>query len=267
LELSMAHPAINVSALSLEIGARRILNRVTFQVPAGQYLVIVGPNGAGKTTLLKCLMRICPGPEGRVEICGRPLGGYTQKELAKKVGYVPQADGRALYFTAYEFVAMGRYPYLGPFSGLTKEDKKKVEEALTLTRTLSLADQSLDTLSGGERQRVFIAAALAQGAKILLLDEPTTFLDPLHQAHVHELLARLNRELNLTIVAVTHDINSAALWGDRILALKSGEVAFVGTGDELMRNDVLERVYDKTFQFAPHPTTGARIVVPDGRPA
>jgi iron complex transport system ATP-binding protein len=266
MEPTMALSAVKVSTLSFEVGERRILNRVTLDVPAGEYLIVVGPNGAGKTTLLKCLIRIYES-NGSIDICGRPIREYSQKDLAKLMGYVPQADGRALHFTAYEFVAMGRYPYLSPFSGLSKEDRAKVEEALDLTDTASVTDRILDTLSGGERQRVFIAAALAQGARILLLDEPTTFLDPLHQANVHALLSRLNRELGLTIIAVTHDINSAALWGDRVLALKNGKVAFVGTGDEFMCNEVLRSVYDKSFQFVPHPRTGVKLVVPDGRPA
>jgi len=257
--------AIEATKLGLTIGGKSILNDVTFAVNKGDYLVIIGPNGAGKTTLLKCLMRIINGWRGSISVSGISLKKYTQKELAKLISYVPQANGRALYFTASEFVAMGRYPHMSPFSSISKDDRRIIDEALDLTGILSLAGQRLASLSGGERQCVFIAAAIAQGAEVLLLDEPTTFLDPSHQSQILSLLEHLNNTLGLTIVAVTHDINCAALWSDRVLALKEGEIVFSGTNDDLMCNKVLETIYERQFAFSSHPQNGSRFIIPEGR--
>ncbi len=257
---------IDIRDLLFRVGESKILDNVTLDVQEGEYLGIIGPNGAGKTTLLKCLMRIITGAKGSVEILGHPIETYSQRSLAKLVSYVPQADGRALQYTVHEFVAMGRYPHLGPFSSMSAKDLRAIEEALNFVDIWALAERKLETLSGGERQSVFIAGALAQGAKILLLDEPTTFLDPKHQAKIHALLTRLNRSLGLTIVAVTHDLNSAAMWMDRVIAIKNGKVAFTGTGRELMQGETLESIYGTRFVFAPHPLTGFPCVVPSGEP-
>jgi len=256
----MANSIIEMSSFSLKIGGRTVLNEISLEIEEGQYVAIVGQNGAGKTTLLKCLNRIHTGGSGEIRIAGRLLGQYSQKKLAQLVSYVPQADGRSAPFTVYEFVMMGRYPYLNAFSSPSEKDVAAVHDALALTGTSEFAERLLGTLSGGERQKVFIAAALAQEAKILLLDEPTTFLDPKHEADVQRLLARANRERAVTIISVTHDINSAVLTSQRILALKNGEVAFWGGVEELMDNETLERIYEKSFLFGRHPRTGQTIV-------
>ena len=163
-------------------------------------------------------------------------------------------------FTAYEFVLMGRYPYFSPFSPPKQEDHQAVEAAISITDTVDFAHRYLSTLSGGERQKVFIAAALAQGAKIVILDEPTTYLDPKHQEDVHRLLMRINREEEITIITATHDINNALLASHRILALKKGSINFLGSVEELIDNNVLPQIYDKSFIFLRHPHTGQSIV-------
>ena len=256
--------AVSLRNVSFQIGMRSILSGITLDIQEGESLGIIGKNGAGKTTLLKCLMRIHHGVSGEIKIHGRPLADYSQKELARTMSYVPQADGRTLCYTVREFVAMGRYPYLSPFSSITKEDRKIVDEAMERADVRALARQRLDTLSGGERQSVFIAASLAQQPKILLLDEPTTFLDPGHQVHTSELLGALNRDLGLTTISVTHDVNGAALGNNRVVAIKDGTLVFSGSGRELMCNEVLEKIYDISFVFAPHPLTGFPCVVPRG---
>ncbi len=179
------------------------------------------------------------------------------------MSYVPQADGRLLPFTVREFVMMGRYPHLSPFSATTPEDESAVERAMEMTQTAEFADRPLDTLSGGERQGALVAAALAQGARLLLLDEPATFLDPRHEEAMARLLRRVNREGGVTIVAVTHDVNAAALRSDRVVALKGGAVVFAGTGRELMIDEALDLVYGKQFIMVEHPTAGLPVVVPD----
>ncbi len=256
-------PLVEVEGFSLEIGGVRILRDVSLAAAEGEFVTIIGPNGAGKTTLLKCVMRILAGGTGEIRIAGRELGSYTQRELARVVSYVPQADGRLLPFTVREFVMMGRYPHLSPFSVTAPEDVAAVERAMEMTGSAEFADRPLDTLSGGERQGALIAAALAQGAKLLLLDEPATFLDPRHEAEMARLLLRANREGGVTIVAVTHDVNAAALRSDRVVALKGGRVVFAGTGGELMTDEALELIYDKRFLLVEHPSAGMPVAVPD----
>jgi iron complex transport system ATP-binding protein len=259
----MENLVIEIERFSLSIGGKDILKDISFTVTEGEYLSIVGPNGAGKTTLLKCIDRIQKGGCGNIRIAGRPLEEYSQKELARKVSYVPQADGRLSPFTVYEFVMMGRYPHLSPFSSPGKEDRDAVHDALAMTGTLAFEDRLLGTLSGGERQKVFIAGAFAQGATVLLLDEPTTFLDPKHEADVHRLLARVNRERGMTIVSVTHDINSAVVTSRRVVALKDGAVAFCGRAEEFMNNNILQYIYERSFLFVRLPRDGKAIVAPD----
>ena len=253
---------IRLRNFSLRLGKKEILRDVSFDVHRGEYLTIVGPNGAGKTTLLKCIDRILTGGRGEIEVYGRPLGDYRQKELARLISYVPQADGHVLPFTVEQFVLMGRYPYLSPFSAVGKEDRHAVSEALQQTGTLEFADRMLGTLSGGERQKVFIAAAMAQGAKVLLLDEPTTFLDYRHQTEIRALLARANRRSGVTVVAVTHDVNTAVLESHRIVALREGSVAFCGLPEDIMTAEALQRIYGTSFLLIDHPQTRLKVIVP-----
>ncbi len=260
----MGSPSIEVRGFSLELGGKRILRDVSLAAEPGDFISVIGPNGAGKTTLLKCLDRMLHGGTGTIAIKGKPLAAYRQRDLAKAISYVPQADGRSLPFTVMEFVLMGRYPHLSPFSSIGEIDRQAARHALDLVGARAFAERGLGTLSGGERQKVFIAAALAQDAEILLLDEPTTFLDPKHQADIRGILRRLNREQGLTILATTHDINSAAMTSERVLALKEGSVAFCGTPHEMMTAGTLERIYGKPFVFVAHPQTGQQVVVPEG---
>lgn len=260
----MSTPAIDITGLRYAIGTTLILDDVSFRVGPGQYVSIIGPNGAGKTSLIRCINRLARAQDGRIRIFGQSLSDYTQRDLAKVISYVPQADARYFPFTVYEFVLMGRYPHLSPFSSVGPEDRAKVDEALELTGATAFAERSLQTLSGGERQSVFIAAALAQGARILLLDEPTTFLDYKHQVQVLTLLRRLNQQQDITIVAVTHDVNSGVLTSDRVLALKGGRVAFDGTPSDLIEKGVLENVYETGFELVSRGGTRTPIVVPAG---
>jgi cobalamin transport system ATP-binding protein len=263
MEVTMRTAQIEVQKFSFSIGKKAILNNISFVVSEGEYLSVIGPNGAGKTTLLKCLDRILTGGSGAIKVNGAPLASYSQKELARLISYVPQAEDRLSPFTVQEFVMMGRYPHLSPFSSINAEDQKAVRRALALSGTEKFAGRFLNTLSGGERQKVFIAAALAQGAKILLLDEPTTFLDPRHADEINGLLKRVNRERGITIISVTHDINNAVLTSERVLGLRDGAVIFCGNAAEITNNEVLEVIYEKTFLFVKHPQTGKPIVVPE----
>jgi iron complex transport system ATP-binding protein len=259
----MKNLLIDIENLSLSIANKTILNSVSLQIYDGDYLSIIGPNGAGKTSLLKCLMRIYPGYTGTIRFQNKLLTKISQKNLARMISYVPQADGRVFPFTVAEFVMMGRYPHLSPFSSFNSEDRNAVDRALEMTRMNLFSTRFMNTLSGGERQIVFIAAALAQGAKIMLLDEPTTFLDPKHEAEIYAILKRLNRELGMTIISVTHDINSAVLQSDKVIILKQGKVMYWGKGQDVMKNEILEQAYDKPFTFIAHPNSGQTIIVPE----
>ena len=256
--------AISIEKLDYFIGEQRIVDSVSFTLDAGNYLSIIGPNGAGKTSLLKCINRIYTATGGDIHVFGKLLRDYTQRELARVLSYVPQANAEYFPFSVIEFVLMGRYPHLSPFTSVGPEDRAIAEEMLERTGTTPFADRAIHTLSGGERQKVFIAAALAQGAKILLLDEPTTFLDYKHQVEVTRLLQKLNREQNVTIVSVTHDVNSAVLTSNDVLALKHGAVAFHGPPEALSQGDQLEKIYGTKFHFVQDTDSGLPIVVPSG---
>ncbi|MHC4945744.1 MAG: ABC transporter ATP-binding protein [Planctomycetota bacterium] len=257
-------PAIEVDDLSYNVKRKSILERVSFRVQPGEYLSVVGPNGAGKTTLLKCLNRIVPSSGGSIRIVGKSLSAYSQRLLAEKIAYVPQANGRIPPFTVQEFVLMARYPYLSPFTTKSPRDDEAVRNALAVTAMEGFAIRPMSTLSGGERQKVFIAAALAQEAPILLLDEATTFLDPKHQAEIYRILANVNEKGGATILSVTHDINAAVLAGQRILALREGRLVCCRPAREIMDNEILREIYGKEFRFFEHPDTGERLVVPEG---
>jgi len=255
-------PVLEIRRFSFRLRQREILRKVSLEVRRGEYLSIVGPNGAGKTTLLKCVDRIYRGGEGQIRVFGRPLETYSQKELARRISYVPQADGRVFPFTVEQFVLMGRYAHLSPFTSIRRHDRDLVRDILARTGTAEFARRRLDTLSGGERQKVYIAAALAQEADVLLLDEPTTFLDYRHQAEIRELLGDANRQRGVTIVAVTHDVNAAALESHRVVALRDGAVVFCGPPPELMRADALEQIYGTSLLLTGHPTAGLPVIVP-----
>lgn len=258
----MKEKVIEIKDYSFKINQKEILKNVSLDVYNSEYLSIIGPNGAGKTTLLKCLDKIYHGGSGNISVKGKPLTKYSQKDLAKCMGYVPQMEGRSMPYTVKEFVMMGRYPHLSPFTFTGKSDEDIVDAALSLIGVKNLTNRVMSTLSGGEKQKILIAAALTQEASILLLDEPTTFLDPKHLEDIQARIRRINREWGVTIISVTHDINHALLSSDRFLALKNGEVAFCGNADELMSKNILEYIYDTTFTYVKHPDTGQPIIVP-----
>lgn len=264
----MIDPALEIDSLYFSVRAVPILRNISVKIFAGETWSIVGPNGAGKSTLLKCLMRIQRGWEGQVHLFGRSLKSYTQRELARSMAYVPQACGdNGFPYTVREFVRMGRYAYAGPFGSAHPRDSSAVDEALVRAGVAALSHRRFDTLSGGERQKVFIAAALAQDARVLLLDEPTAFLDYRHQAEVAAVLRTINRESEATILSVTHDVNAAILTGGQVLALRSGEIAWCGPTKAIVCEDRLRHIFDAAFRFLDDPVTGLRLVAPQGAAA
>ncbi|RMG00641.1 MAG: ABC transporter ATP-binding protein [Planctomycetota bacterium] len=262
-------PAIAVEGLTVSLGRATILRDVSFAVSRGEYVSIIGPNGAGKTTLLRTLLRRTRFERGDVRILGRSLSSLSQVQLARRVAYVPQAETTSIPFTVEAFVAMARYPYGGPFKTPTREDRQAVDDALRTTAVEHLRYRRLDTLSGGERRKVFVAAAVAQQAPLLLLDEPTTYLDYKHRHEIQELLVHLNREQGVTVLTVTHDLNGAVLAGERIIAMREGSVVFDGPPERLMEPERLQAIYDTPLPLVAHPTAKLPLVVPPqpgGRP-
>lgn len=242
---------IRVDHLSLTLDRTPVLNDVSFSASRGEYISLIGPNGAGKTTLLRCLLGMHRGHEGTIRLSGKPLPEYSYRELARIVSYVPQTHDIEFPLSVYEFVMMGRYPYLKPLTPPAREDIEAVEHALRITGCAAFRDRTLRTLSGGERQSVYIAAALAQAAPLILLDEPAAFLDYHHQAGIMRLLKKINAEHGATILAVNHDLNSAVRWSDRIIALKGGAAAYDGPPAGLLAPEKLAALFDIPFRLIP----------------
>ena len=215
--------------------------------------------------MLKCLLRLHDTGRTRGEafIQGKPLSSFSQRELARLIGYGPQAGGRIPPFTVMEFLKLSRYPYRFRQEALNAADKASIKEALELTGTARLADKRLDELSGGERQKAFLAAALAQGTDILLLDEPASFLDPHHASELNSLLKMLNRERGKTILTVTHDLNHPLDAGGMVLVLGHKKQLYFGPVGKLTELDVLEQAFEHSFTCIRHPKTGRLLVLAD----
>lgn len=257
--------ALSCDRYGFSYSGEPVLRDISFSLEQGAYLSIIGPNGAGKSTLLKSFLRLheTGRPEGKIVVRGRPLPSFSQRELARLVAYVPQPGGRIPPFTVADFLLLSRYPHASSPKALRALDADAVAHALAVTGTTRLADRRLDTLSGGERQKACLAAALAQGAEILLLDEPTAFLDPGHAADVNALLKTLNRERGLTILTVTHDLNHPLNAGGRALVLRRGEQVYFGPSGALASHGVLEAAFGHTFTYLTHPETGFPLVFAD----
>ncbi|MEN8254547.1 MAG: ABC transporter ATP-binding protein [Verrucomicrobiota bacterium] len=260
----MHSPIIQIENLGIELSGNMILKDVSLSINDGEYVSIIGPNGAGKTTLVKCIAGIHRNWEGSIQIAGQPFERYDSKALARLQSYVPQAEGRSNPLTIAEFVAMGRYPHLSAFTTLNTDDYAAIDAAIDRAGLDSFRHRKMNTLSGGERQMAFIAAALAQGAKILLLDEPATFLDYRHQAEVSAILKSACRENGITVVAVHHDINTAAACSDRIHALKDGAIVFSGTPEEATNSETLKGIYGTEFLCTPSPDRPLPFVIAGG---
>ena len=220
-----------------------ILKDVIFEVMPGTFLAIAGPNGAGKTTLLNLLCRVLSANAGFIKIDSSPIESYSVKELAQKIAVVRQEFVPVFDFTVAQVVSMARTPYLGPFGFEGQADKECINEALEMTDTAQFSSRPLAELSGGERQRVFIARAIAQNTPILLLDEPTSFLDLKHQVGIYDLLKAMQIEKSKTIVAVTHDINLAAQYSDVALLLGADSSYQYGCAKDVFSTEQIEGVF------------------------
>jgi len=251
---------------TLEDGKRLTLDNLTLSVSPGEILGVLGPNGSGKSTLLKLLARILQTDHGHIQLGGQDLTSLSQVEVARRVALVPQETQQPFPFTISEMVLMGRFPHhggLGGFRWETEEDIAIGNQAMQDLDVQHLGARLITNVSGGERQRAIIARALTQEPEVLLLDEPTAFLDLHHQLDIARILRRLNQERGLTVVLVSHDLNLASQYCDRILLLQSGRIAQIGTPEEVIRRDVLESVYQCPVLIDQHPQSGMpRVTLP-----
>lgn len=235
---------IEIRHLQATYENRIIIPNANLTIPSGKITMMIGPNGCGKSTLLKSIARILPVKQGEILLNGKNIQTIPSKELAKQMTILPQSPLVPEGISVKALVAYGRFPYQKPFSGLKKEDHEIINWALEKTGVIDLQDRKVEELSGGQRQRVWISLALAQKTKLLILDEPTTYLDMAHQLEILELLQKLNREEKTTIIMVIHELNHASKFGDHIIGMKKGEILFEGSPNTVIHTDNLRRLYE-----------------------
>jgi iron complex transport system ATP-binding protein len=253
---------IDVKSLSFSYGRREVLRNLNFEIKKGSFVAIAGPNGAGKSTLINLLCGQLKSKSGSIHIDGAKIRSYSSKSLARKIAVVRQEFVPTFGFSVIETVLMARIAYYDAFGFEKSFDREAVTEALEATETKDFADRRLSQISGGERQRVFIARALAQDTPILLLDEPTSFLDLKHQVGIYDLLKKMQLEKGKTIVAVTHDINLAGQYCDEVLLLGADGNFHLGTAEEVFSQRTIESVFGiKTIQGQ---AQGRRFILPVG---
>jgi iron complex transport system ATP-binding protein len=247
---------VEVNNVSMQYGSRAVLTEVSVRIEQGDFFVIIGPNGAGKTTLLKSMAGLHPVTKGEISVRQKTVADYSRKELARSLAMVPQQISAEFPFTVAETVLMGRYPHMGLIAVEGKRDVVLAEQAMEFTEVSHLADRRLGQLSGGERQRVIIARAICQQSEILLLDEPTASLDPAHQLRIMDLMERLRKQDKITIIMVSHDLNLAATYANRLMLLKDGEVKSVGAPDEVLTKERLSQSYGCSLLVDKNPLLG-----------
>ncbi|RZB29649.1 MAG: iron complex transport system ATP-binding protein [Desulfobacteraceae bacterium Eth-SRB1] len=248
--------AVEIKNLSFSYTDNEVLKNICFSISEGEFFIIIGPNGSGKTTLMKIIAGLLKPKQGKLKIFDCPLKNYTRKDLAKTIALVPQMTLIDFPFTVTELVLMGRSPHLSTLGFEQEKDLEIAQNAMTLTGVEHLAHRPLDRLSGGERQRVFIARAICQEPKIILLDEPTASLDLAHQVKVMDLMEKLKEEIGFTVIVVSHDVNLAAMYSDRLLLLKAGEIVELGQPDSVLTFQALEQVYNCTLLVDQSPIGG-----------
>jgi iron-siderophore transport system ATP-binding protein len=249
-------------SVSLAYDDRVVVRDLDLQLTDGSFTAIVGPNGCGKSTLLRALGRLLRPAGGRVLLDGRAIARTPTREVARVLGLLPQTPVAPEGLTVGDLVARGRHPHQSWLRQWSRDDEAAVAEALTWTDMADLADRPVDELSGGQRQRAWISMALAQGTDLLLLDEPTTYLDLSHQIDVLELVARLHAERGRTVVVVLHDLNLAARYAQRLVAMDDGALVASGLPDEVLTEQLLAEVFDLEARIVPDPVTGTPMVVP-----
>lgn len=256
------HSPLTTQGLSVGYGDTTIVREVDLSIAAGEITALVGPNGCGKSTLLKALARILKPQTGRVILQGQPITKYATRDVATRLAILPQGPVAPEGLTVTELVAQGRFPHQTLFRQWSPGDREAVERAMRLTDLEEFADRSVQSLSGGQRQRCWLAMVLAQDTPILLLDEPTTFLDLKVQVDLMALLRRIVAEDGRTMVLVLHELNLAAAFADRIVMMRDGRIVAEGPGTDVIRPEDLQRVFDLRSDVMPDPLTGRPVCLP-----
>ena len=250
--------------VTLGYGAEPVVHELSTDIPDRQVTCIVGANACGKSTLLRGMARLLKPTAGAVLLDGRAIASLPSRQVARTLGLLPQNPVTPEGVSVVDLVGRGRHPHQGALRRWSHADEEAVAGALELTDTLDLAHRLVDELSGGQRQRVWIAMALAQQTELLLLDEPTTYLDVAHQVEVLDLLAELNEVRGTTIVMVLHDLNLAARYADRLVAMREGRIVAAGKPAEVITEELLEEVFGLAARVIPDPVAGTPLVVPIG---
>ncbi|MBD2342459.1 ABC transporter ATP-binding protein [Calothrix sp. FACHB-156] len=256
---------LSTKGLSLAYDGAPIIRDLNLTIPSGQISALVGANGCGKSTLLRGLSRLLKPYGGTVYLDGQSIFNLSTKEVAQQLGILPQSPVAPEGLTVRDLVGQGRYPYQNWLQQWSEKDEKIVQQALEITNLLELSDRALDTLSGGQRQRAWIAMALAQDTDILLLDEPTTFLDLAHQIEVLDLLYELNQHQGRTVVMVLHDLNQACRYADYLVAIKRGRIFTAGEPKQVMTEAMVKEVFGLDCRVVCDPVVGTPMCVPIGR--
>ncbi|MCZ4268920.1 ABC transporter ATP-binding protein [Rhodobacteraceae bacterium R_SAG6] len=256
---------LQAQALTLRYEARVISRDLSLSIPDGAFTAVVGPNACGKSTLLRALARLLPPQRGQVLLDSKAIHTLPSREVARQLGMLPQSPTAPDGITVADLVARGRFPHQSFLRQWTPADEAAVDDALRLTGTIDLAERPLAELSGGQRQRVWIAMALAQETPILLLDEPTTFLDLSHQIELLDLLARLNAE-GRTIVAVLHELNLAFRYADHLIAMRDGSIVAEGAPSEIVTESLMQEVFGLRAMVMADPICARPMIVPFAQP-
>ncbi len=252
---------LSVKNLSLVINKKEILKNVSLDFSTGGLVSILGPNGSGKSSLIKCISGIYENWTGEILLNGKDIRELSVIERAQLISYVPQLLEVHAEYSVWDFLEMSYYPKLQDLRRLTKEEIDRAHGILESFNLLSLKDRSLLSLSGGERQRVFIAASVFQGPKLLLLDEPTSFLDPKVQDDINKIIFSLQKEMD--IILISHDINSTLMNSKRIIGLKNGMNFFDGEPRDIINKSHLDKLFDKSFKLIKHPESELEIILPE----
>lgn len=253
--------------LTLGYGKQTVVENLSVSIPDGEFTAIIGPNGCGKSTLLRSLSRLMAPQHGQVWLDGEHIQRYATKEVARRIGLLAQNASAPGDISVQELVSRGRYPHQPLFTRWRKEDDDAVRNAMQATGIENLAAQPVDTLSGGQRQRAWIAMVLAQETSIMLLDEPTTWLDISHQIDLLELLSSLNRDQGYTLAAVLHDLNQACRYATHLIALREGKIVAEGAPREIVTAELIEAIYGLRCIIIDDPVAHTPLVVPLGRRA
>lgn len=260
---SLRPSRLRAQTLSLGYSSERVISRdLDVAIPDGSFTVIVGPNACGKSTLLRALSRLLKPSHGQIVLDGRDIAAYPAKELARQIGLLPQTSIAPDGITVADLVSRGRFPHQSMFRQWSRTDDDAVRSALQRTDVQDLSARLVDQLSGGQKQRVWVAMALAQETSILLLDEPTTFLDIAHQVDILELCRDLNEDEGKTIVAVLHDLNQACRYADNVIAMKDGEIVGQGHPEDVVTPELVKEVFGLDCLIIADPVTGTPLTLP-----